>query len=72
MTSKSSKKVVIINDIKSASIEQAIFILKDSESIEYGETLLDEANKIVQNYIRQVGGTGYRSIRSKRKWFWNK
>lgn len=72
MTSKSAKKVVIINDIKSTSIEQAIFILKDKEGIEFGESILDEANKIVQNYIRQVGGSGYRSVKSRKKWFWQK
>ncbi len=72
MTSKSARKVVIINDIKSARIEQAIFILKDSESIDCTSSILDEANKIVQNYIRQVGGSGYRSVKAKRKWFWEK
>lgn len=69
MTNKSAKRVVIINDIKSKNIEQAIFILKDKDNKECQETILDEANEIVQNYIRQVNAGQYRSISPKRKWF---
>jgi hypothetical protein len=70
MTSKSAKKVVIINDIKSKNIEQAIFILKDSETIPFQKSIIDEANEIVQSYIRQVNAGQYRKIAPKRKWFW--
>ena len=71
MTNKISKKVVIINDVKSKEIEQAILILRDSESEEFSESLIDEANEIVRNYIRQTGIGKYRTTGRKRRW-WNR
>ena len=70
MTNKSAKRVVIISDIKSSCIEQAIFILKDNPPSESGADIMEEANQIVYNYIRQVQAGGFsRDIAKKKKWF---
>ncbi len=70
MTNKSAKRVVIINDLKSSCIEQAIFILKDNEPSECSTDIMEEANQIVYSYIRQVqAGQFNRDITKKNKWF---
>lgn len=69
MTNKSAKKVVIINDIKSKNIEQAIFILRDSEAVPFQKSIIEEANEIVQSYIRQSNPGQYRKVEPKRRWF---
>ncbi|OQB14481.1 MAG: hypothetical protein BWY15_00990 [Firmicutes bacterium ADurb.Bin193] len=69
MTNKSAKRVVIINDIKSKNIEQAIFILRDDITEDCKSTIVKEANEIVQNYIRQVNVGQYRNVKAKHKWF---
>ena len=71
MTNKSAKRVVIISDLKSNCIEQAIFILKDNTPSESSIDIMEEANQIVYNYIRQVQAGGFnRDIKQKKKWFW--
>jgi hypothetical protein len=72
MISKSARRVVIIKDIKSANIEQAIFILKDKESVGNSSDIINEANEIVQNYIMQSKTGLYRKVHQKRKWFGKK
>ncbi len=57
MTDKKSRRVVIINNIDSENIDQAIFILKSdpmkpSKLIDAG--IAKEAQNIIDNYIRQV------------------
>ncbi len=58
MTEKKSRKVLIINNIKSDTIDQAIFILKHNPpSKSYGAVdsgIAGEAQKIIDNYIHQV------------------
>ncbi len=48
---RSDKKVIILDDIKSDCIEQAMFILKDSrpENID----AVSEAERIIENYQRR-------------------
>lgn len=59
MIDRKSRRVVIINNIQSDSIDQAIFILKDTKnhtSNRFSEDLVaEEAQKIINDYIRQVG-----------------
>ncbi len=56
MPAKSSRRVVIIDKIKSDMIEQAIFILKsgdnDAASAECG--IVAEAQDIIESYIRRM------------------
>lgn len=57
MLDKSGKKAVIISNIRSNSIEQAIFILKsnDTESVkDVGSGIVAEAQEIINNYIKKV------------------
>ena len=60
MTDKKSKRVVIINNIKSDTIDQAIFILKDNiKAKEKGVSFSDinasvEAQEIINSYINTV------------------
>lgn len=55
MNTKSSKRVVIINNLNSANIEQAIFILKGSEkNEEVNSKLIIEAQQIIDNYIKRM------------------
>jgi len=71
MTNKSAKRVVIISDLKSNCIEQAIFILKDNDPSEFSTDIMEEANQIVYNYIRQVqAGQFGRDVPQKKKWLW--
>lgn len=54
MIARSSKRVVIINNIKSDKIEQAIFILKGSSSQKVDRFIVREAQGIIDNYIKKV------------------
>ncbi len=57
MTDKKGKRAVVINNIKSGSIEQAIFILKTTacESTgSVGSTIIAEAQEIINSYINMV------------------
>ncbi len=58
MMAKSSKRVVIINNIKSEKIEQAIFILKGSGSQKPDRFIVREAQEIINDYINKVEGAG--------------
>ncbi len=61
MKDKQSKKVVIINDISSDTIEQAIFILRNSgevASVGRKSYVLAEAQNIIQNYIQTTDKKG--------------
>ncbi len=75
MTDKKSRRAVIINNIDSDTIDQAIFILKSEVAsskpfaIEQ-KSIAAEAQQIIDNYIRQVdrlknGGTP--SFKTKQK-----
>ncbi len=73
MTDKKSRRVVIINNINSDTIDQAIFILKsdkrDYTSYKNDGTIVAEAQKIINNYIRQVERLKYnhRTIPDRKK-----
>lgn len=59
MTDKKSRRVVIINNINSETIDQAIFILKsdkkDSAFPANRDTdIVREAQDIISNYVRQM------------------
>ncbi len=58
MIDKKSRRVVIINNIESDTIDQAIFILKSekasSETKSFDADISVEAQKIIDNYINQV------------------
>ena len=58
MTAKSSKRVVIINNIKSEKIEQAIFILRGSCAQKPDRFIVREAQEIINDYINRVEGAG--------------
>ncbi len=58
MTDRKARKVLIINNIKSETIDQAIFILKGDTGTK-SQTHLDksvatEAQAIIDRYVRQV------------------
>lgn len=58
MKEKNSKKVIIINEIASDTIEQAIFILKNSgkevKPISQNSYVLAEAQNIIKSYIDKI------------------
>ena len=58
MTDRKSRKVLIINNIKSDTIDQAIFILKgDTATKKAGfsdKNIAAEAQEIIDRHIRQV------------------
>ena len=59
MTSKKGRRAVIINNIKSGMIEQAIFILKSpaGESLTgLGGGIIAEAQEIINSYIDTIEG----------------
>ena len=78
MTERKSRRVVIINNINSETIDQAIFILKSDRGdimLSGGKNtdIVREAQKIIDNYIRQVElfktdkGANKKTARKKRK-----
>ena len=69
MNKQNSKRVLVINDIKSSSIEQVIIILKNTEESDVERSIIDEANEIVYKYSRQIEAGQYRPIKQKRGWF---
>ena len=56
MLDKKSRRVVIINNIQSDTIDQAIFILKNQKSANSTQehNIVHEAQAIIDQYIRQV------------------
>ncbi len=64
MTDKKSRRVMIFNNIKSDTIDQAIFILKSSPlgNRPSDATAAGEAQEIINSYVHQV-----EKIRSGRK-----
>ena len=56
MTAKSSRRVVIINNIKSDRIEQAIFILRGDNEGKPSGFVIQEAQEIIDNYIHRIEG----------------
>ena len=73
MTAKSSRRVVIINNIKSDKIEQAIFILRGSNIQKPDRGIIKEAQEIIDDYVRRTGGQAlppppsFKSNRSKKR-----
>ncbi len=68
MKEKNSKRVVIIDDIDSCSIEQAIFILRNSGTVEKPDkrTIVGEAERIINAYVQTIERT-QRGIGKKEK-----
>ena len=62
---RSDKKVIILDNIKSDCIEQAMFILKDYVPPNIDAVL--EAEKIVENYTKRYHYTLYSKLLKKRK-----
>ncbi len=59
MTDRKGKRAVVINNIKSGSIEQAIFVLRNSayeSGGSAGSAIVAEAQEIINNYISLVEG----------------
>ena len=57
MKDKKTKKVVIINDINSDTIEQAILILKNNgiaTATTAGQHIVREAGNVINSYIKTV------------------
>lgn len=58
MAERKGKRAVIISNIKSESIEQAIFILRslptEPTAAVIGRGIVDEAQEIINNYINTV------------------
>ena len=65
---RSDRKVIILDNIKSDCIEQAMFILKDTrpENID----AVKEAERIVENYTKKYHYTMYPKMMKKRKLSW--
>ncbi len=59
MKEKNSKRVVIIDEIDSGTIEQAIFILRSSGTEEKPEkrTIVGEAERIINAYVQTMERT---------------
>ncbi len=59
MREKNSKRVVIIDDIDSGSIEQAIFILRNSgrSGKTAGASIVSEAERIIGAYVQTMEKT---------------
>ncbi len=59
MREKNSKRVVIIDDIDSSSIEQAIFILRNGGTTgrEPGTSIVSEAERIINAYVQTMKKT---------------
>lgn len=58
MKDKQSKKVVIIEDIRSDTIEQAIFILRNHGGVvsegSRGQRVIEEAQRVINAYVDTV------------------
>lgn len=70
MTDKKGKRAVVINNIKSGSIEQAIFILKTSACESdggVGSAIVAEAQEIINSYITMVDGPARRKSAKSKK-----
>ncbi len=72
MAERRGKRAVIISNIKSDSIEQAIFILRSSSAeptaAAVGRGIVEEAQEIINNYINtiEMPEAAERSVRSRR------
>ncbi len=64
-----SKKVIIIDNIKSSNIQQAIFILKDKMKAIEDYNVLEEANHIIYQYVSQSNGYLSRPAKKRRSFF---
>ncbi len=68
MTERKSKRAIIISNIKSESIEQAIFILKaTAETAASGGGIVAEAQEIINSYINTIERAGERKKRGGRR-----
>ena len=54
--SNNTRRIVVLDKIDSPRIEQAIFILRDSEDDICRSDAVAEAQRIVDNYLRSMSG----------------
>ena len=69
MSGGKGKRAVIINNINSGTIEQAIFILKSpacEQNVSPGSVIVAEAQEIINSYISRIEGGQYSRKNSKR------
>ena len=69
MSRGKGKRAVIIKDIKSGIIEQAIFILKSpacEQNVSPGSVIVAEAQEIINGYISRTEGGQYSRKNNKR------
>ncbi len=64
-----TKRVLIIDNIKSSNIQQAIFILKDRKQSIGEFNILDEANGIIRQYIYNNETALTREVKKKKRLF---
>lgn len=71
MKDKQSKKVVIISDIRSDTIEQAIFILRSAGAAVSGDSpgahIVREAQRVINAYVQTVEKTSSGLERKEKK-----
>ncbi len=53
MESKTTRNTVILKNLNSPFIEQAIFILRNGTDEAFGDDIVDEAQKIIDNFIKR-------------------
>jgi len=69
MSVKNARNAIIIDNIKSETIEQAIIILKNYDGLASKKDIIEEANEIITKYVRQLEAGGYRRVQKKKRWF---
>ena len=63
--SNNTRKIVVLDKIDSPRIEQAIFILRDTDEDICRSDAVAEAQRIVDNYLRSMSGENIRKHRRK-------
>ena len=49
-----TRKIIVLNNLDSSKIEQAIFILRDNTAISTGIDAVEEAERIVNSYLNDM------------------
>lgn len=63
MESKTTRNTVILKNLNSPFIEQAIFILKNGTDESFGDDIVDEAQKIIDTFIKRRRSSNKRKER---------
>jgi len=64
-----TKKVIILNDVKGTNIQQAIFVLKDNKDAMAYFDIIEEANDVINKYIKETESPYERTFKKKRRLF---